>query len=87
MGLLNLDGGVDAAGVELEPVKLIRGKGSNRAIGGDPELEGALGAVVREHGGTENFREITGGVASKGVHLPEAILGGDEALSDDEIIE
>ena len=83
---LGVDGGVDAAGVEFEPVELIGRQGGEGAVGGGSELEGALGAVVRDHSGAEDFGEFAGGVAAEGVHLPEAVLRGDEALGDDEVV-
>ena len=37
--------------------------------------------------GAEDLGEGAGGVAAEGVHLPEAVLRGDEALGDDEVVE
>ena len=81
------DGGVDSLGVELQRVELIGWEGGEGVFGGGAELEGALGAVVRDHGGTEDLGQFSGGVAAEGLHLPEAVLCGDVALGDDEVIE
>jgi hypothetical protein len=87
MRALGGDGGVDATGVELEPVQLVGRERSGGAVGGGLDPEGALGAVMRDEAGSEDFGEFTGGVAAEDVHLPEAVLRGDEALCDDEIVE
>jgi hypothetical protein len=87
VGALESDGGVDAGSVLLEEVELVRGEGSDGAVGGDAELEGALEAVVDDEGGAEDFGEGAGGVAAEGVHLPEAVLRGDEALGEEEVVE
>jgi hypothetical protein len=80
VGALEVDGGVDAGGVAFEEVELIGGEGGDGAVGGGAEEEGALEAVVGEETGAEDFGEGAGGVAAEGVHLPEAVLRGDEAL-------
>ena len=87
VGALGGDGGVDAAGVEFEPVELVGREDGDGAVGGGAELEGALGAVVGEERGAEELGEGAGGVAAEGFHLPEAVLRGDEALGDDEVVE
>ena len=87
MGALDGDGGVDAGGVALEEVELVGWEGGDGAVGGGADLEGALEAVVGEEAGAEDFGEGAGGVAAEGVHLPEAILCGDEALGEDEVVE
>ena len=38
-----------------------------------------------EERGAEDFGEFSVGVAAEGVHLPEAVLGGDVALGEEEI--
>jgi hypothetical protein len=81
------DGSVDAAGVEVELVELVGGQDGDGAVCGGAELEGALGAVVEDHAGAEEFGEGAGGVAAEGLHLPEAVLGGDVALGEDEVVE
>lgn len=87
VGPLDGDGGVDPAGVELEVVELVGGESGGGAVGGGAELEGALGAVVGECGGAEDLGEGSGGVATEGFHLPEAVLGGNEALGDDQVVD
>ncbi len=57
------------------------------AIGGGSNEEGALEAVVGEEAGAEDLGEGAGGVAAEGVHLPEAVLRGDEALGEEEVVE
>jgi hypothetical protein len=84
---LDGDGGVDAGGVPFEDVKLVGWEGGDGAVGGDAELESALEAVVEEEAGAEDFGEGAGGVATEGVHLPEAVLRGDEALGEEEVVE
>jgi hypothetical protein len=87
VGALEGDGGVDAGGVTLEEVKLVGREDGGGAVGGNAQGEGALEAVVGEERGAEDFGEAAGGVAAEGVHLPEAVLCGDEALSEDEVVE
>jgi hypothetical protein len=79
-GALEFDGGVDAGGVALEEVELVGGEGGDSAVGGGSDEEGALEAVVGEEAGTEDLSEGAGGVAAEGVHLPEAVVCGDETL-------
>jgi hypothetical protein len=86
MGALEVDGGVDAGGITLEEMELIGGKGGEGAVGGGAEEEGALEAVVSEEVGAEDLGEGAGGVTTEGVHLPEAVLCGDEALGEEEIV-
>ena len=83
---LSLDEGVDAFGVLLEHVELLGGELGDGAVGGGAHLEGALEAVVREEGGAKDLGKLAGGVAAQSVHLEEAVLGGDEALGDEEIV-
>jgi hypothetical protein len=87
VGALEVDGGVDPGGVTLEEVELIGGKGGDGAVGGGSEKKGALEAVVSEEGGTKDLGEGAGSVAAEGVHLPEAVLRGDEALGQEEVVE
>jgi hypothetical protein len=84
---LEVDGGVDAGGVALEEMELIGGKGGKGAVGGGSDEERALEAVVGEEAGAEDLGEGAGGVAAEGVHLPEAVLCGDEALGEEEVVE
>ena len=78
---------VDAAGVELEPAHLLGWEDGEGAVGGGPDLEDALEAVVGDHAGAEDLGQVAGDVAAQGVHLPEAVLSGDVALGDDEVVE
>lgn len=87
MRALSGDGGVDALGVETEPMQLVGRERSGGAIGRGADLKDTLGAIVRNEAGAENFGELAGGVAAEGIHLPEAVLRGDEALGEDEVIE
>jgi hypothetical protein len=84
---LDGDGGVDAGGVPFEDVKLVGWEGGDGAVGGDAKLESALEAVVDEEAGAEDLGESAGCVTAEGVHLPEAILCGDEALGEEEVVE
>lgn len=74
------DGGVDSGGVPFEDVELVGREGGDGSVGGDAELKGALQAVVNEEAGAEDFCESAGCVTAERVHLPETVLGGDEAL-------
>jgi hypothetical protein len=87
MRALDGDGGVDTGGVALDEVELVGREGGGGAVGGDAEGEGSLEAVVGEERGAEDLGEGAGGVAAEGVHLPEAVLCGDEALGEDEVVE
>jgi hypothetical protein len=87
MGALEVDGCIDAAGVEIEPVKLVGGESGCGAVCGSTQTEGALGAVVGYERGSEKFGESAGAVAAQGLHLPESVLGSDEALGEDEVVE
>lgn len=87
MVALDGDGGVDAAGVEVEIVKLVWGEDGDGPVGGGTELEDALGTVVEDEAGAEEFSKLAGGVAAEGFHLPETILRGDVALGEDEVVE
>ena len=42
--------------------------------------------VVRDERGAHDFGEIAVRVAARGVHLPEAVLRGDVALGDEEVV-
>jgi hypothetical protein len=87
VGVLDGDGGVDAGGVALEEVELVGWKGGDGAVGGGADLESTLEPVVGEEAGAEDLGECACGVAAEGVHLPEAVLCGDEALGEDEVVE
>jgi hypothetical protein len=87
MRALEIDGGVDAAGVDLKVVKFARSESGDGAIGGGANLKNALGAVVGQERSAQDLGELAGGVAAENVHLEEAVAGGDEALGEDEIVE
>jgi hypothetical protein len=87
MVALDGDGGVDSAGVDLEVVKLLFGDSRDGPVGGGPQLKSSLDTVMLEKGGPENLGQLTGGVPAERVHLKEAVLGGDEALGEDEVVE
>jgi hypothetical protein len=78
---------VDAVGVCLELVKLVRRKEGGGAVSGGPELKVALLAVVRNEGGAEEFGELAGTVTAEGVHLKEAVGSCDVALGEEEVVE
>ena len=84
---LEVDGGVDAGGISFEDVKLVGWESGDGAVGGDTKLEGALQPVVNDKAGAEDFGESAGCVSAESVHLPEAVLGGDEALGEEEVVE
>jgi hypothetical protein len=80
------DGCVHAARVEIEPVELVGGQDGDGAVGGGAQLQGALQAVVLQHGAAKNGGKLAGGVAAQQVHLPQAVLCGDVALREDEVV-
>lgn len=84
---MRCDGGINALGVELKPVKLVGRQRGDGAIGGGAHLENALGTVVNNKAWAEDLGEFTGSVTAEDVHLPKAVLRGDEALGDDEVVE
>ena len=85
--VLEGDGGVDAGGVALELVELLGWECGEGAIGGVADLKGSLETIVRQKRWAEDLGEVAGGVAAERIHLPEAILGGDEALGEEKVIE
>lgn len=87
MLLLDRNGGVDSAGIDLEIVKLFFWDGGYGAVCSGAKLKIALNAIVLNKRRPQNFGKLAGGMASKKVHLEESILRGDEALGEDEIIE
>lgn len=87
MVALEGDGGIDSAGVDLQVVKLFFWDGGYGTICGGAKLKEALDAVMFEQRRSEYLCEIASGVASKKIHLEEAILCRDEALCEDEILQ
>jgi hypothetical protein len=87
MRVLECDGGVDSGGVLLEEMKLVGWESGDGTVGCDAELERALETVVGEEWRAEDLGECAGGVAAEGIHLPETVLRGDEALGDEEVVE
>ena len=85
--LLLLDVGVHAACVDFEIVLVTVAEVLDRVLGEVTKSENALLTIVRESGRAEDFAELTGRVAAREVHLPEAILGGDIALREEEVVE
>ena len=63
---LGFHGGVDAAGVELEPAHLVGREGGVGAVGGGADLEGALEAVVGDHALAEDLGHVAGDEAAEG---------------------
>jgi hypothetical protein len=68
-------------------MELVGGEGGDGAIGGGSNEEGALEAIMGEEAGAKDLGEGAGGVAAERVHLPEAVLCGDEALGEKEVVE
>ena len=68
-------------------MQLIRRERGDGSIGGGANLKDALSAVMRDEAGAQDFGEFSGGMAAEDVHLPEAVLRGDETLRDDEVVE
>ena len=84
---MGVDVGVDAVGVGLELVELVGGEDGDGAVGGGAELEDALLAIVLDHGGADDLGEGAGAVTAEGIHLEEAVGGGDVALGEEQVVE
>ena len=78
---------IDAARVVVEAAAIAGGQIAVEALGGEANLEHALRFVVPDERGAHDFSELAVGAAARAVHLPQAILSGDVALSDKEIVE
>jgi hypothetical protein len=87
VGALEFDGGVDSCCIAFELMELVWWERGEGAVSRVAEFEGALEAVVGEERWAEDLCEGSGRVAAEGIHLPEAVLGGDEALGEEEIVE
>ena len=81
------DGGVDSAGVDFQPVLLVGRQGGDCAVGGGTNLECALQAVMVQHVTAKNGGHLACCIATQQIHLPEAVLRGDVALGEDEVVE
>jgi hypothetical protein len=77
---------IDAAGVIVEATAAVGGLVVVNALGGEANLEDALRFVVLDERGAHDFSERAVGVASRCVHLPQAILRGDVTLGDEEVV-
>ena len=84
---LGADVMVDAAGVSGEGGAVGGGEGGELAFGDAGHAEGTGFAINRKGVGADDFREGAGGGATEGFHLPESILGGGEALGEEEVVE
>lgn len=78
---------VDATGVDLQVMQLVFGNRGDGPVGAGAKLQGSLETVVLKEGWTEDLGEFAGSVAAEDIHLEEAILGGDEALCEGQIVE
>jgi hypothetical protein len=88
IGLLALrDEEIDAAGVVVESSAVVGGLMVVDSLGSEPNLEDALGFVVLDEGRAHDFSQLAIGAAARGVHLPEAVLRGDVALGDKEVVQ
>jgi len=83
--LVLLDVAVDAGCIGVEARALFGVEMAVDAGCDVAQLKDALGNIVRDERGAEDFRECAAGVATEHVHLPEAILCGDVALGEEEI--
>jgi hypothetical protein len=84
---MRVDEGVDAAGVGVVLVALVSGHGDDGCVGRVAQLQDALLAVVVDERRAEQFGEVAGAGAAEGVHLPEAVLRGDVALGEEQVVE
>ena len=85
--LLLRNEGIHAARVDFQIVLVAVAEVLDRVLGEVTESKDALLPVVREGGRAEDFAKFTGRVTAAEVHLPEAILGGDIALREEEVVE
>jgi hypothetical protein len=85
--LLESDGRVDAAGVDLKIMTLFFRDGGDGTVGSRTQLQVTLNAIVLKKRRPQYLGKLAGGMAAKQVHLKEAILGGDKGLGEDEVIE
>ncbi len=85
--LVRGDEGVDASGVVVEEAAVAVAHGCDDLLGLGAHFEQALDAVVGDEAFAEDFGDLSGDIAAGHIHLPEAVLGGDVALSGEEVVE
>ena len=81
-----VDERIDAACVRLELAPLIRRKGCCGTVGRCAQLQITLHLVVQDESGAEDLGELSGRMTAQRVHLPQAILRGDVALREEQIL-
>jgi hypothetical protein len=81
------DEGVDAASVCLQLVELIGRQRCEGAVGSGANLQVALQPIMLNERWAEDFGKLAGGVAAESVHLEEAVLRGDVALREEQVVE
>ena len=77
---------IDTAGVVVKAAAISSRQIEVNALCAEANLEHALCFVVLDERGAHDLSELAVGAAARGVHLPEAILRGDVALRDEEIV-
>jgi hypothetical protein len=88
IGLLALrDEEINAVCVVVEASAAVGGLMVVDPVGGEANLEHALRFVVLNKRGTHDFGQFSVGAAPRAVHLPQAVLRGDVALGDNEIVQ
>ncbi len=85
VGGLGDHGGVHSARVDFEPVLLLGRERGPRAVRGHAQLQCALQAVVLQRVATEDGSQLAGSMTAQHIHLPQAVLCGDEALGKDQV--
>jgi MYXO-CTERM domain-containing protein len=78
---------IDAACVVVEASAVVGGQMVVETLGGEANLKDALRFVVPNERGAHDFSQLAVGAAARAVHLPEAVLSGDVALGNEEIVE
>src|SRR5579885_651182 len=73
--------------VNLQIMPLLRIKRVGSTLASFAKLQIALLTIMLQQRRTEDLGKIAGGIASRSVHLPKAILRRDEALRIKEVIE
>ena len=83
---LERNGSVYTGSIALKSKALIGRQLRQNAVRGRPEREHTLAAIVRNQAAAKNLRKLPRGVSAQRIHLKEAVLGGHEALREDEIV-
>src|SRR5271168_750604 len=84
---MRLDKGVHSTGIGLNTRAVICGDSLNGLPGGESHPQNSLLAIVLENIWANHFGQFSSGEAPHSVHLEQAVLGGDIALGEEQIVE